>query len=92
MCDPGLFRSYWKFVNTYCHVDQGAFGKEVWGVRNVQAFHKIRDRYLAVVPDEVIAKNQPEGRRMAVDVAPTPETMNLYHTLRKELMVLIRII
>lgn len=32
--DPASYRSYWRFVETYCHVRQGRWGWEVEGLKN----------------------------------------------------------
>ena len=30
------FSSYWRFVNTWCHVEQTSFGTEIFGVKNAE--------------------------------------------------------
>ena len=35
------FPSYWKFVNTFCFVETGTFGKEVFGVKNEDNLRKM---------------------------------------------------
>lgn len=32
--DKSLFPSYWRFVETWCHVADASYGKEIFGVRN----------------------------------------------------------
>jgi SNF2 family DNA or RNA helicase len=36
MVEPDLWGSYWKWVNTWCHVDDGLHGgKEIYGIKNL---------------------------------------------------------
>lgn len=40
------FPSYWRFVNTWCHVEQTTFGTEIFGVKNQENLTKmLTDRY-----------------------------------------------
>lgn len=43
--DPVLFSSYWKFVKTWCYVDEGPYGKTVRGTRNPEQFRKVMHTY-----------------------------------------------
>jgi hypothetical protein len=81
-----LFRSYWRFVNTFCQVVDGAFGQEIIGIKNVKALQEITDRYLAYVPKEVVADQLPEGKRVAVDVAMTPSQARVYHQIEEDML------
>jgi hypothetical protein len=81
---PKLFKSYWRFVNTYCHVDDGAFGKQIWGVRNPQAFRELTDRYMAYVPNAVVADQLPKGLRTPEPLMPTDEQMDVYQQLKED--------
>ena len=83
---PKLFRSYWKFVNTYCIVQEGYYGKEILGPRNVGQFKKIMDRYLAYIPKEVVADQLPEGRRMPLVAEMTRTQGKLYGALAKDMV------
>jgi len=58
LINPQLFRSYWKFVNTFCHVEDSQWGgKEIYGVRNKNVLVPltksmcIRRRKTEVLPD-----------------------------------------
>ena len=86
MVDPFIFRSYWKFVSTYCFIDDTTFGKQVHGVKNAQALRTVMDRYFAYVPPEVVADALPEGRRYGIDVEPTPEQQKIYRDLQEEML------
>lgn len=40
------FPSYWRYVNTWCFVEQGTFGTEVFGVRNAENLRlMLHERY-----------------------------------------------
>lgn len=43
--DHRLFSSYWKFVDTYCFVNDASFGKEVYGVRNGDKLKAMMSQY-----------------------------------------------
>lgn len=45
LADPKFFSSYWKFVNTYCEVVDGRFGKEVIGPKNTKGFEVVTRPY-----------------------------------------------
>ncbi len=83
MMDPKLklFRSYWRFVDTFCIVDDGPFGKIIEGPKNVAGFQEIMDRYLAYVPEEVVADNLPEGKRLPIHAEMTPSQAKVYNEL-----------
>ena len=86
--DPNLklFRSYWRFVEAFCIVDDGPFGKIIAGPRNVASFQKIMDRYLAFVPEEVVADNLPEGKRMPLHAEMTKSQAKAYKELNEEMI------
>jgi SNF2 family DNA or RNA helicase len=88
MTDPKLklFRSYWRFVDAFCIVNDGMFGKEIEGPRNVEGFQKIMDRYLAFVPEEVVADNLPEGKRNPLLAEMTPSQAKVYKDLSEEMI------
>jgi SNF2 family DNA or RNA helicase len=46
--DPKLFKSYWKFVSTWCNVSETPHGKDVWGTRNEEAFKRMLFSYAII--------------------------------------------
>jgi len=86
---PKVFKSYWKFVGTYCIVNKGQFGTEILGVKNVQALHAIMDQYFAYVPEEVIADQLPTGRRSAFDVEMDKDQQGLYEELAEDMLAIL---
>ncbi len=86
LCEPPHFRSYWKFVNTYCFVEEGNYGVEVYGTRNLSALHKVMDRYLAYVPEEVVADQLPTGVRQSVYVTMSRQQEKVYNDIAEDMM------
>lgn len=88
LIDPKLplFRSYWRYLSTFCHIEEGAYGREVIGLRNVGALQEIMDKYMAYVPADVIADQQPDGRRQVVDAQMTKEQARIYNELSEEMI------
>lgn len=86
---PKVFRSYWKFVNAFCIVQNGYFGKEILGPRNVAQFQKIMDQHLAYIPEEVVADQLPEGLRQPLVVEMTPKQAKVYEDLAGEMIAIL---
>ncbi len=91
MCDPKLklFRSYWRFVNAFCVVNEGMYGNEIEGPKNVAGFQKIMDRYLAYVPEAVVADNLPEGKRQPLLAEMDKPQAKAYRELSSEMMTMV---
>lgn len=83
---PKKFRGYWKFVNTFCIVSDGHFGKEILGPRNVEQFKKVMDQHLAYVPKEVVADQLPAGQRMPMVVEMSRKQSKIYHELADDMI------
>lgn len=45
LMSPKRFTSYWRFVNTFCHVVHNGFGHEVFGTRNAEKFNDLMKHY-----------------------------------------------
>ena len=89
ICQPQIFRSYWKFVNTYCHIDDEGFGQRVYGVKNVAALKELMNRYFAYVPPEVTADELPDGRRFPIPVDLNKEQQRIYDELDKDMISMV---
>ncbi len=46
LCDKKQFSSYWRFVSTFCYVDDSPFGKEVYGTRNLPGLKTLLSKYM----------------------------------------------
>lgn len=86
---PKLFTSYWRFVNTWCIVTDGHFGKEIIGPKNIQKYKEMMDQHLAYVPKEVVADQLPDGRRMALTVELDDEQHEIYHDLKEDMITIL---
>ncbi len=84
-----LFRSYWRFLKTFCLIVDGDYGWEIVGMKNVERLKKLMDRYLAYVPKEVVSDQLPEGRRMAIDVEMTAEQAHIYRELKDDMLAIL---
>ncbi|MEE8113644.1 MAG: SNF2-related protein, partial [Nitrososphaerales archaeon] len=88
--NPGKrFGSYWRFVKTWCIVDDNGFGQEVLGPKNVEGFKKLVDEHHAYVPAEVVAEQVPEGRRQPIYVEMTKSQSEVYNDLNKEMIAVL---
>lgn len=85
---PRLYGSYWRFVNTWCHVAEGMFGKEILGPKNIDNFKKEMDRNMVYIPEGVVADDLPAGQRSAVSIDMTPLQQQYYEKLCDELMAI----
>ena len=89
LVNPFLWSSYWRFVNTFCFVDDSHFGKQIHGVKNAKQLRKVMDEHFAYIPPEVVADSLPEGRRYAVDVELTKEQWKIYKEIDEEMLAII---
>jgi len=87
---PGkLFGSYWKFIKTWCIVDDDGFGQVILGPKNVEEFKKLVDKHHAYVPAAVVAEQVPEGRRQALYVEMTKTQGRVYNDLNAEMIAIL---
>ena len=86
---PKKFRSYWKFVETWCITSDGRFGKEILGPKNVPRFQELMDRHFAYVPKEVVADQLPTGRRMPIVVEMTYAQGKIYRDLADDMLTVL---
>jgi len=45
LCNPEQFRSYWRFVNAHCFVENGPFGRVISGVKNPVGIRQVLKPY-----------------------------------------------
>lgn len=86
---PMRWTSYWKFVKMFCFVDDAGFGQRVFGVKNVEAYREVRDRYFAFIPPEVVAEQLPQGRRIGIPVEMDKEQKKIYEDLELDMLSLL---
>jgi hypothetical protein len=82
---PKKFPSYWGFLNHFCRVIDGAFGKEIIGVRNTEEFAIVTRPYFYKIPDNVTASQLPPLLRSIVDVDWSPAQARHYKELAEDM-------
>lgn len=86
MCDRNLWSSYWKYVYTWCEVDDGMFGKVVGGPRRDRV-----DKWQTAVSDNLIyitadmVADMPPKTRDFLDCEMTPQQRRLHDDLTQRL-------
>lgn len=78
-----LFRSYWKWVNTFCIVIDGPFGKEVHGTKNLDSLQSVLRQYFILLRKEDIGKLK--KRRMFLEAVMTPQQQKAYDKMRDDM-------
>src|SRR5262249_44675172 len=90
--DRKIFPSYWDFVQTWCYVEEGTFGKEIFGVRNVENLKKMlwgayyRGRTWKEVGHLFGRQGEPTIRR-AEKVPMTKKQAKAIATLRRDMIL-----
>lgn len=78
---PKQFTSYWKFINTYCVVEEGPFGKEIVGSMNMDKFKEILS---TIMIRRKKSSNMPVKRRHILDAVMTAEEERIYKQIDTE--------
>lgn len=72
---PKKFRSYWGFLNKYCVIEEGPFGKEIIGSMNMVEFKQILS---TIMIRRKKSSNMPKKRRHIMEVEMTAEEARIY--------------
>ncbi len=81
MIDRKMFSSYWRLVNTFCEVADFGYGKQIIGVKNLDGFHSLLDRYSRTRKRKECAPHMPAVQRSMLNVPATPRQKDLYDSL-----------
>lgn len=85
ICDPALFKGYWKYINTFCTVIEGGYGREIIGARNVEGFQKnVLQKYVYRL--DANSSDRPPLVREKVMHDMTKEQKRIYNELVEEFM------
>jgi len=85
---PKRFRDYWPFVNKYCHVIQGQFGKEIMGIpKKPGEFKAMLDEYMVRHKKKDVLTDLPDKIRQPVPVEMEGKQLAAYHELLEEMML-----
>lgn len=87
LCYPKVFKSYWKFINSFCLISNTGYGNENLGPRNIPNLIKMLNRYAVDLPDEEVEKALPAGTRQPIEVEMTLRQQQLYYELRDEMLI-----
>lgn len=79
------FSSYWRFVNTFCFVDDGPWGKQVYGIRNLEALQSVLRRYFVLLRKTDLGPAK--KRRLFLDCEMTEPQRKAYEQYRDELIL-----
>jgi len=87
---PEQFKSYWKFVNQFCHVDNNGFGWQVHGIKNEQALWPALDEWVLRRLKVDVLPWLPEKQRQRVPLEMTRTQVKHYKALTTDLMTQLR--
>lgn len=85
--DPRMFPSYWKFVNTFCYVEDSPYGKDVFGTRNASKLRELLKDYYVTRKYADVKGQMPSLRRKSVVLEMDSDQDRLYRKLEKDLML-----
>lgn len=79
--NPYEFSSYWAFVYAFCVVVENHWGKEIIGVKNMDAFHLILSRFARIRDRKTYGPQMPTVRRDLKHVEMSKEQAVLYEAV-----------
>jgi SNF2 family DNA or RNA helicase len=86
--NPHKFSSYWRFVNQFCYVQQGQFGQEVYGVKNLEELKRVIKDYVKVRNYAEVMPQMPEVTRrpVVIDMDEEGEQAKMFYTLNSSMI------
>lgn len=90
ICYPKTFKSYWKYVGTYCEVIDGYYGKEIIGARNADTFNQyLLPKFTAYVDEDEVKNYLPEKQVVRLSYEMSPSQRKYYDQLEEQVVTLI---
>ncbi len=86
LCDARRFSSYWKFVNTFCVVHDGQFGKEILGPKNLANFKPMLAHHMLRRYKKDVAPELPPKTRQMLSAAMTKTQVRIYDELASDMI------
>lgn len=84
---PKIFDSYWKFVNKYCTIIQGPFGRSIErNPSDIASFRTMLKHFMVRRVKDEVAKELPGKLRQVLPVKMTTSQHTIYHGLVRELL------
>lgn len=87
ICESKLFTSYWKYVNTFCIVENIGFGQTVVGVKNIEGWRRTIGAYCIHRKKDL--KDYPLKTRQSLEVEMEPWQKKIHDQLRKQLLTVL---
>lgn len=87
LCDPKMFSSYWKFVNTFCWVEDSQFGKDIIANKNVPELKEILKHYLILRTKKQVGSFIPPKTRQYIELDMLPVERRMYDKLEKDFIL-----
>ncbi len=89
MCDRKRFASYWRFVNAFCNIIDGPFGREIVGAKNTKGLGNELARCLIRIreKDPEVVKARPPLTRDILPITVTDEQRRLQENLIAEMYI-----
>lgn len=84
ICNPKLFPSYWRFVNTWCITNKGFFGTEIIGPKNLPNWFLQLKSYGRIRKRAECAPWMPEVQRVRILVDATEEQRRVYNEIMED--------
>ena len=82
-----FFSSYWKYINTFCFIDDTPFGKKIVGVRNVEGWRRTVGPYVFHRKKDL--KFYPTKTRQALPVEMPAWQQKVHDELKKDLLTIL---
>lgn len=85
---PKGFKSYWKFVNRYCVVEDGEYGKSIVGAKK-STISELRERlsdYVFNIPEKVMKGWVPDRVREPLRVELGAREKRVYRSLKEDML------
>lgn len=83
---PSVFRSYWKFTDRYCLLEQNQWGTKIVGDKS-GAIEKIKDDLSDILIDCDYPEHIPDWKPEVIDCHMTDQQEAIYSELKNKLMV-----
>jgi hypothetical protein len=84
LCDRKFWGSYWKYVSTFCTVDDSGWGKKITGAKNTQAWRASVLPYFTDVRKYEVAEHLPPKTRLPLSYELEPWQRKIYEGIMKE--------
>jgi SNF2 family DNA or RNA helicase len=86
LCDPQIYPSYWKWVNTFCIVVDDEYGFQIVGNKNVDMLGQALSKHMIRYSREDVAPELPKKHRIPLEIELSPEFRRLYDLLESEML------